>query len=190
MLHLHNTVSHQKIFNKCWICFITIELTLVYVKSRLEGWLIPKTVLDAALLNTHHYKVRIKGGVEQSRERSSTPPTPRCSRYWKGSLQVTLDYGHQLLIYIYIYIYIYISSRPSKNIRCVLFMYRIYEEFHINQWECSMYSLCYIFLFQVFKIRLTSSYMIYILFIWPILMVPEQNILHNFSNSTSIPLNN
>ena len=35
---------------------------------------VPKTlkiVLDAALLNTQHYKVRIKGKVEQSRERSS-----------------------------------------------------------------------------------------------------------------------
>ena len=35
---------------------------------------IPKTqkmVLDASLLNTQHYKVRIKDKVEQSRERSS-----------------------------------------------------------------------------------------------------------------------
>ena len=31
-------------------------------------------VLDAALLNSKTYKVRIKGKVEQSRERSSTPP--------------------------------------------------------------------------------------------------------------------
>ena len=30
-----------------------------------------KTVLDAALLNTQNYKVKIKGKVEQSRERSS-----------------------------------------------------------------------------------------------------------------------
>ena len=30
-------------------------------------------VLDAALLGIQHYKVRIKGKVEQSRERSSTP---------------------------------------------------------------------------------------------------------------------
>ena len=40
----------------------------------LSGRVIPKTqkmVLDAALLNTQHYKVRIKGKVEQSRERSS-----------------------------------------------------------------------------------------------------------------------
>ena len=30
-------------------------------------------VLDTALLNTQQYKVRIKGKVEQSRERSSAP---------------------------------------------------------------------------------------------------------------------
>ena len=38
---------------------------------------IPKTqkmVLDASLLNTQHYKVRIKGKVEQSRERISALP--------------------------------------------------------------------------------------------------------------------
>ena len=33
-----------------------------------------KMVLDAALLNTHHYKVQIKGKVEKSRESSSTFP--------------------------------------------------------------------------------------------------------------------
>ena len=35
------------------------------------GWIIPKTqkmVLGAGLLNTQHYKVRIKGKVEQSSE--------------------------------------------------------------------------------------------------------------------------
>ena len=38
---------------------------------------IPKTlkmVLDAPLLNTQHYKVRIKGKVEKSWERSSALP--------------------------------------------------------------------------------------------------------------------
>ena len=34
----------------------------------------PKMVLDAALLNTQHYKEWIKGKVEQSRERSSPLP--------------------------------------------------------------------------------------------------------------------
>ena len=33
-----------------------------------------KMVLDATLLNTEHYKVRIKGKVGQSRERSSAIP--------------------------------------------------------------------------------------------------------------------
>ena len=40
----------------------------------IPGRVIPwtqKMVLDAALLNIQHYKVRIKGKVEQSRERSS-----------------------------------------------------------------------------------------------------------------------
>ena len=31
-------------------------------------------VLDASLLNTQHYKVRIKGKVEQPREKSSALP--------------------------------------------------------------------------------------------------------------------
>ena len=42
---------------------------------------IPKTkkkILDAVLLNTQHSKVQ-KDKVEQSRERSSTFPTPQCS---------------------------------------------------------------------------------------------------------------
>ena len=50
----------------------------------IPGRIIPKTlkvVLDASLLNTQQYKVRIKGKVEQSRERSSAPPTLWCSSY-------------------------------------------------------------------------------------------------------------
>ena len=43
----------------------------------IPGRVIPKTqtiILDAALLSTQHYKVRIKGKVEQSREWSSALP--------------------------------------------------------------------------------------------------------------------
>ena len=43
----------------------------------IPGRVIPKTlkmVFDASLLNTQHYKARIKGKVEQSRERSSALP--------------------------------------------------------------------------------------------------------------------
>ena len=43
----------------------------------IPGRIIPKTIkteLDTSLLNTQQYKVRIKGKVEQSRERSSALP--------------------------------------------------------------------------------------------------------------------
>ena len=46
-------------------------------RASIPGRVIPKTqkrVLDATLLYTQHYKVRIKGKVEQSREWSSTLP--------------------------------------------------------------------------------------------------------------------
>ena len=46
-------------------------------QGSIPGRVIPKTqkmVLDASLLNTQHYKVWIKGKVEQSRERSSALP--------------------------------------------------------------------------------------------------------------------
>ena len=44
-------------------------------QGSIPGRFIPKTKKnDAALLNTQHYKVRIKGKVKQSRERSSALP--------------------------------------------------------------------------------------------------------------------
>ena len=57
------------------------------------GHVIPKTlkmVLDT-LLNTQQYKVRIKGKVEQSRERSGSPP-----HLGVVAILVTLNYGSQL----------------------------------------------------------------------------------------------
>ena len=64
------------------------------------GRVIPKTlkmVFDTSLLNPQQNNVCIKGKVEQSRERSSAPPTSRCCSYWKESLLVALDYDHLLL---------------------------------------------------------------------------------------------
>ena len=46
-------------------------------QGSIPGGVIPKTqkmVIDSALLKTQHHKVRIKGKVEQSRERSSAFP--------------------------------------------------------------------------------------------------------------------
>ena len=70
----------------------------------IPGRVIPKTqkmVLDASLLNTQHYMVRIKGKVEQSREGVVPSPTRWCSSYRKGSLRVTLDYGRQLYLLLF-----------------------------------------------------------------------------------------
>ena len=65
--------------------FFFFEVTLIGLVGRIfandpgdrgsiPGHVIPKTlkmVLDTSLLNTQQYKVRIKGKVEQSRERRS-----------------------------------------------------------------------------------------------------------------------
>ena len=65
----------------------------------IPGRVIPKTlkmVLDISLLNTQHYKGRIKGKVEQSKEWCSALPRLRYRSYRKGSFLVALDYGCQL----------------------------------------------------------------------------------------------
>ena len=71
---------------KCLIIIMTIDhigqMSRMFAngpgdQGSIPGKVIPKThkmVLDAALLNTQHYKVRNKGKVEQSRERSSALP--------------------------------------------------------------------------------------------------------------------
>ena len=44
------------------------------IHSQVKSYQTQKMVLDTSLLNTQHYKVHIKGKVEQSKERSSTLP--------------------------------------------------------------------------------------------------------------------
>ena len=63
----------------------------------IPGRVIPKTqkmVLDASLLNTQHYKVRMKGKVGQFWERNSALPRHLGEVVIKKeSFRVTLDYG-------------------------------------------------------------------------------------------------
>ncbi len=75
----------------------------------IPGRVIPKTlkmVLDTSLLNTQQYKVRIKGKVEQSRERSSAGVVHLSvvaiekGAFWSPPTTVAN------FTYIYIYIYI------------------------------------------------------------------------------------
>ena len=74
-------------------------------QGSIPAWVILKTqkmVLDATLVSTQPYKVRIKGKVEQSWKRSSAlSPTPRCSSYWKESLRVTLRSSNFLFLWLF-----------------------------------------------------------------------------------------
>ena len=104
----------------------------------IPGRVIPKTqkmVLDASLLNTQHYKVWIKGKVEQSREGVAPSPTHCCSSYWKGSLRVTLDYGRQLYLLYLLHKYLHWSFFW----KLLLFSYYILLPFHIliHLWRCA-----------------------------------------------------
>ena len=79
-------VSLYLIHHEFYLAFIIIPNIGIMVRvfanglgdlGSIPGQVIPKTlkmVLDASLLNTQHYKVRIKGKMEKSRERSSALP--------------------------------------------------------------------------------------------------------------------
>ena len=81
------------------------------------GHLIPETlkmVLPTSLLNTQHYKIRIKGKVELSKERSSAHPYIAIEKgdFWSSSTTVTPPptTTTTTTIYIYIYIYVYVCE--------------------------------------------------------------------------------
>ena len=63
---------------------------------------IQKMVLDASLHNTQHYRVRIKGKIEQYREKSNALSVA----IEKGAFGLSPTRVANLYIYIYIYIYI------------------------------------------------------------------------------------
>ena len=76
-------------------------------RGSIPGQVIPKVqkmVLDAALLNTQHYKVKIKGKLGQSREWSSAPLHLGVVAIEKWAFVSPLTKVANLL-YIYIYIY-------------------------------------------------------------------------------------
>ena len=84
--------------NGIYMCtYRVIGLMRAENQGSIPGRVIPKTqkmVLDATLLNTQHYKLRIKGKMEQSKEWSSA----LLYTYYllKRVLSVTLDYSCQL----------------------------------------------------------------------------------------------
>ena len=82
--------------------------------SPIPDRVIPKTqkmVLVTSWLNTQHY-IRYGSRVKWSNPGKGAAPslTPWCCSNWKGSLWVTLDYGHQLYYIINIYLWMLIMS--------------------------------------------------------------------------------
>ena len=71
-------------------------------RGSIPGWVIQKTqkmVLDSSLLNSQHYKVRIKDKWSNPEKEVAPSPTPRCCSYWKGTLLATIDFGGPTIIY-------------------------------------------------------------------------------------------
>ena len=95
----------------------------------IPSYIILKTremVLAAALLNTQHYKVRIKGKVEQSREWSSALPYTSVKKLFKR------DYsGHLRLkspnLLILTYTYMKIDNLQSNFLLCCILVLRDYK---------------------------------------------------------------
>ena len=84
-------------------------------QGSIPGRVIPKTqkmVLDASLFDTQHYMYGSRVKWVNSGEEVAPSPTPWCSSYRKGSLQITLDYGRQL--------YYLLTYCPSKRMHLAL----------------------------------------------------------------------
>ena len=100
-----NTHTHTHIYIYIYIyIYINFLLNGPGDQGSISGRLVPqsqKMVAGAAMLNTQHHVIRIKGKVEQFRECSSTLPS-----YCKGIPRVTHDKVRQLYLLIpnwYIY---------------------------------------------------------------------------------------
>ena len=97
------------LFNAPYIYPAIGIMSTVFVNGSIPGRVKTKPlkmVLDAALLNTQYYKVRIKDKVEQSKERSSAlPQRLGVVVIEKGAFgsPSTIVTNFTLLLYIYIY---------------------------------------------------------------------------------------
>ena len=88
----------------------------------IPGRFIPKTikmVLDASLLNTQHYRVRIKGKVEQSMKGVAPSPTPCCSKLSKRKLSCHPRLWSPTLLFTYFH-----NSPSSSELNSELFFFR------------------------------------------------------------------
>ena len=85
-----------------------------------------KMVLDASLLNTQYYQVRIKGKCRLIKGKCNNPgkgvaPSPSLQRssYWERSLRVTFDYGWPALLILLLRKWQEESNNLIRYWRCV-----------------------------------------------------------------------
>ena len=127
------------------------ESVLVCVITKTQKWYTMPPCLTVSIIR---YGSRIKwrnpgNGVAPS-------PTPRCNSYWKGSLQVSVDYDRQLYIYIYIYIYIYEKHFYTVEFISIYIYICIYQPLHMNRMRHKA-----IFSMFEFKVFLLLYWLIY-----------------------------
>ena len=92
------------------VCVCVCGLSIANYPEDLDSipdQVIPKTqkmVLNATLLETQHYKVRIKSRWSNLGKEVAPLHTPWCSSYWKGSFRVAFENSQPSYLYIYIWI--------------------------------------------------------------------------------------
>ena len=74
-----------------------------------------KMVRDASLLNSKHYKVKIKGKWSNPEKGILLTLTPLCCSYGKGSLRVTLDSCRPTYIYMCVWVCVCERERVKKE---------------------------------------------------------------------------
>ena len=125
--------------------------------QRLKKWYL---MLPCLTLTIIRHGSRIKWSNPGNGVVSST--TPRCSSFWKGSLEVTLNYGCQLYIYTYIctciYIYVYIFTYI-----CICIYLYIYVHVYIYICIClQIYVYIYIYIYMYIYVYIFMYMYVYI----------------------------
>ena len=106
-------------------------------QGSIPGWVIQKThkmVLDAALLNTQHYKVSIKGIVEQFRERRSALPYTTPS----GHPRLKLPTGKSKWTFIFKLFWFHLFTFIDRLILTVFRFYTVGFGFTVNLYLISV----------------------------------------------------
>ena len=142
-----------------------VLIRYVYIMVR-ETWVQSQWYLITPCLTLSNIKYISRVKWSNPGKRVVPYTTPHCSSYWKGSLLVALNYGHQLyLLYLYPSL-TYLSIYPCLFISIQLYSYlSIYLSKHIHMYiSClSLYpSLSYLSIYPSLFISICPSIFSYL----------------------------